>query len=251
MLFLIFINDVPKFIRDKSVPILFAEDTDILLSHSDPTDFNNNINTVFKILSDWFKQNLLSLNFTKTQFTNSTTKNNNQIEINIIYSNKSIPTAIYTKFLGLTVDYSLTWIKHVDSLTKKLSTTCYLIKNIKPYLSVSTLKIIYHSLFHSVMSYGIIFWGNSSHSSVIFKMQKRIIRIITGCGYREPCRELFKELKILPLSSQCIFSLLLFIVNNRDYFVSNSVYHNINTGQRNDLHLPQVTLAIYQKGVYY
>jgi len=36
-----------------------------------------------------------------------------------------------------------------------------------------------------------------------------------------------------------------------DYFASNSVYHNNNMRQRNDLHLPQVTLATYQKGVYY
>ena len=83
LLFLIFI-DLPKFVNDKSVPILFADYTSILLSHSNPPDFNNNINTVFKILNDWFKQNLLSLNFTKTQFTNFTTKNNNKIEINII-----------------------------------------------------------------------------------------------------------------------------------------------------------------------
>ena len=45
-----------------------------------------------------------------------------------------------------------------------------------------------------------------------------------GYGYRESCRELFKQLKILTLSSQYIFSLLLFVVNNRDYFVSDSVY---------------------------
>jgi len=70
---------------------------------------------------------LLSLNFTKTQFTNFTTKNNNQIEININYNNKPIPTITYTKFIGLTVDCSLTWINHIDLLTKKLSTTCYLI----------------------------------------------------------------------------------------------------------------------------
>jgi hypothetical protein len=56
--------------------------------------------------------------------------------------------------------------------------------------------------------------------------------------------ELFKELKILTLSSQYIFSILLFIVNNRDYFVSNNVYHNINTRQKNDLHLPQESLAM-------
>jgi hypothetical protein len=72
-----------------------------------------------------------------------------------------------------------------------------------------------------------------------------------GYGYRESCRELFKELKILTLSSQHIFSLLLFSVNNRDYFVSNSVYHNINTRRKYYLHLPQVSLALYQKGVYY
>jgi len=81
------------------------------------------------------------------------------------------------------------------------------------------------------MSYGIIFWVNLSHSSVIFKMQKRVIRIIMDYVYRESCRELFKELKILPFSSQNLFSLLLFVVNIRDYFVSNSIYHNSNTKQ--------------------
>ena len=72
-----------------------------------------------------------------------------------------------------------------------------------------------------------------------------------GYSYRESSRELFKELKILTLSSQYIFSLLLFVVNNTNYFVSSSAYHNINTRRTNDLHLPQVFLAMYQKGVYY
>ena len=80
-----------------------------------------------------------------------------------------------------------------------------------------------------IMSYGIMFWGNSSHNSVIFKMQKRVNRIIIGYGYKESCGELFKELKILTLSTQYIFSWLLFAVSNRDYFVSSSVYHNIST----------------------
>jgi len=56
LLFLIFINDLPKFVNDKSVPILFADDTSILLSPSNPTDFSNDINTVFKILNNWFKK---------------------------------------------------------------------------------------------------------------------------------------------------------------------------------------------------
>jgi hypothetical protein len=45
------------------------------------------------------------------------------------------------------------------------------------------------------MSYGIMFWGNSPHTSVIFEMQKSLIKITMGYVYRESCRELFKELK--------------------------------------------------------
>jgi hypothetical protein len=120
------------------------------------TDCNNNINTVFKILSDWFKQNLRSLNFTKTKFSNFTTKNNKQIAITINYNNEFIPTITYTKFLSLTVDCSLTWINCIDWPTNKLSTTCYLIGNIKTYLSISILKIIYRSLF----SLNYVLWHN-------------------------------------------------------------------------------------------
>jgi len=36
-----------------------------------------------------------------------------------------------------------------------------------------------------------------------------------------------------------------------NYFTPNSVFNDRNTRHRNDLHLPQETLAMYQKGVYY
>ena len=33
--------------------------------------------------------------------------------------------------------------------------------------------MIYFAYFHSIMSYGIIFWGNSTDNDVIFKLQKK------------------------------------------------------------------------------
>ena len=47
LLFLLYINDLPKFINKTSTPIIFADDTSILFAHSDPTTFNNNIHLVF------------------------------------------------------------------------------------------------------------------------------------------------------------------------------------------------------------
>jgi hypothetical protein len=76
-------------------------------------------------------------------------------------------------------------------------------------------------------------------------MQKRVIRILMEIGYRESCRGLFKDLKILPFTSQYILSLLLFVVLNKGCFAPNSVYHNFNTRQKNDLHLPHVSLTIH------
>ena len=90
--------------------------------------------------------------------------------------------------------------------------------------------------FYSAMSYGIIFWGNSSHSSIIFRIQKKAIRIVEGCGNRVSCRNLFKKLQILPLTSQYMLSLLMFVVQNKNLFLTNNENHNIDTRRSNNLY---------------
>ena len=65
------------------------------------------------------------------------------------------------------------------------------------------------------------------------------------------CRNLFKKLEILPLTSQYMLSLLMFVVQNKNFFIINNANHNIDTRQRNNLYLPQANLTIYQKGAYY
>jgi len=55
-----------------------------------------------------------------------------------------------------------------------------------------------------------------------------------GSSNRDSYRELFKNLKVLPLQSQYIFPLLLFVVKNRELFRSNSDVHNINTKYNSD-----------------
>jgi len=82
-------------------------------------------------------------------------------------------------------------------------------------------------------------------------MQKEAIRIIMGHGNKESCRNLFKELNILPLMSQYILSLLTFVSSNREQYFANSEIHNINTRHTSTRHLPRAHLNIFQKGVYY
>ena len=118
-------------------------------------------------------------------------------------------------------------------------------------MSIEAMSLLYFSYFHSILSYGIIFWGNSVHSKYIFKIQERTIRVITNSGMRDSCRELFKSLQILPLASQYIFSLLMFVVKNRELFRLNSDIHYFATRYNNNFHLPSTQLTLLQRGVHY
>jgi len=170
------------------------------------------------------------------------------MKIKIVVSNTIITNVNSTKFLGLTTDSSLLWKEHIVDLTSKLSKACYAIRAIKPFMTLNVLRMVYFSYFHLIMSHGIIFLGNSHLSSNIFKLQKRI-RIITDKSKRDSCRHLYKQLQILTLPSQYIFSLLVYVAKNRDLFLSNSEIHDINTRNNYNLHLPTTNLTLVQKGV--
>jgi hypothetical protein len=150
------------------------------------------------------------------------TKKQKEIKIQIIASYSVITNINSTKFLGLIIDSTLSWNNQIVELTSKLNKASYAIRVIKPFMSLDVLRTIYFSYVHSVMSYGIVFWGGNSHHSInIFKIQKRIIRIITHTGRRDSCHQLFKQLQILTLPSQYTrtLPLLLFVNNNREMFL--------------------------------
>jgi len=67
----------------------------------------------------------------------------------------------------------------------------------------------------------------------------------------DSCRELFKTMEILPLYSQYMFSLLMYVVNNKHLFTKNLEVHNHDTRSANNFHLPTTNLTKYQNGAYY
>jgi hypothetical protein len=151
----------------------------------------------------------LSPNFEKTHSIHFITKHIPAIHMKTGYGNKLIPNILHTKFPGIDLDSTLSWRTHIEQPVYKLSTAFYVIGSCKPYMPHTTLIMIYYSCFHSIMNYGLIFCGNSSYSSTTFGMLKGVVRIIVGCRSRDSCQNLFKKVKLLPVKSQYIFSLLL------------------------------------------
>ena len=72
-----------------------------------------------------------------------------------------------------------------------------------------------------------------------------------GYSSRVSCSSLFKTLRILPLTSQYILQLMLFVAKNKHFFILNSQNHTKGTRQLNNLYHPITNLTVYQKGAHY
>jgi hypothetical protein len=74
---------------------------------------------------------------------------------------------------------------------------------------------------------------------------------MTNSSTWKSCRKLFKDLGILPLGTQYVLSLALFVDKNKEDFTINSDIHQHNTRSNINLHPPLARLTGYQKEAYF
>jgi hypothetical protein len=61
------LNDLPEVVKNNSKPVLFADDTSVIVSNPDLVNFKNDLTFSFEQLNAWFSINILSLNYDKTR----------------------------------------------------------------------------------------------------------------------------------------------------------------------------------------
>ena len=108
------------------------------------------------------------------------------------------------KFLGTTIDESLSWNKHILNINSKLSRALFVIKQVKLYLSKESVHTLYYSLLHPHITYGILAppWGNAK-SSLLRKtqiLQKPSLRTFHNKKFNSHSDPLFKQSGILKIS---------------------------------------------------
>jgi hypothetical protein len=114
--------------------VLFADDTrtSVIVSNSNLVNFKNDLIFSFEQSNAWFNTNLLSLNYSKTQYVQFRTTNSLRTRVDISYisyKNKYVNDT-NTQFLGITVGISLSWKNNIDGLIVKLSKVCYAVTSL-------------------------------------------------------------------------------------------------------------------------
>ena len=135
----------PKAAECKALPILFADDTSILLTSPNNIQMQSNLNLVFEQLNKWFKTNQLFLNSDKTCFIQFSNKSKCTSDIQIKYEDKQLNLANETRFLRLFINNNLSWKTHTECIKSKVSPACYATRSLKPFVTINTLKMLYYS----------------------------------------------------------------------------------------------------------
>lgn len=237
LLFLIYINDLPK-INDNISWLLYADDTTMLIQADNKEALVRESLAALSDAEGWFASNGLSLNREKTEKITFTLRDTDGLE-------EGPPDV---RFLGVRLDPSLAWKCHIDTLCKRLSSTVFMLRSLSDEVSSGALRAAYFSMFQSAMSYGIMLWGHAADWHRVFRLQRKAIRVLSGLGGREECRMAFQDLGILTFPSLYMFEGLKFVRLNESRFPTNKQIHSIDTRFGQDISVPYFRLKKSQNG---
>ena len=249
LLFLLYINDLPLSIDDGQL-VLFADDINLLLIGKDEKDLQHKVNVVMEKMEKWFQINNLMINIEKTiAMSFHTVQSRIPVKPQIMYNGREVTYKSSIKFLGIHIEETLRWVTHIHTLRNQLSRVCYLITSVQGLMGFNMIKCLYHAKFESLARYGIIFWGVERESIVIFRQQKRVIRTMCGVGRDTSCKKLFKECRLLTITSLYILEVLCFIKKYKLEPQKNEQIHDHNTRGSQHLHIKPCKINLQKKSV--
>ena len=242
LLFLVYVNDIPN-LADFAKFILYADDANIILTANTIDVINEQLEKLIFNLKRWVNCNGLALNLKKTKYMIFSRARNIELPQPLVISEIPIERVYEAKFLGVIVDDSLNWSRHVKTVQSKMARYVGILYKVKKYLPLQARLQIYHSLVQSHVNYCSLVWGFSSKSNIdsLFIKQKKGLRgVIPGFinyKYKDGktpghTKQFFSEYKILTIHSIIALNTLIFMQKTINYpsLLPKSILNTIGQG---------------------
>ena len=192
LLFIIYINDLVSDLE--SNPFVYADDTTLIATGSSTYETTNILNRDLFKISNWAHTWKVTFNASKSK--------------DMIFSKfllPSYPTILglqciervhLHKHLGLYINSSLTWDKHIESIVKKVNLKLSIMWQVKE-LSRQCLDVLYKLHVRSSIDYAITVFGpslNASQLKILDNLNYRAARLVTGAQKYTSSEKLLNEL---------------------------------------------------------
>ena len=191
----------------------FADDTEISM-HAKPESFLSTQDSVQSCISDvlsWMNSNKLKLNPEKTEAMISGSRHRllQTPSSTMSVNGTSISYLPSVKYLGVTLDCSLTMERHISSVCRSTFLALRRISSIRPFLSSKSTATLVHATVTSRLDY-----CNSSLSGIpsqqlsrLQRVQNNAVRLIMKKRKRDHITPLLKQLHWLPIDFRIQYKL--------------------------------------------
>ena len=261
LLFLIYINDLPEFIRD-CLLVLYADDTQILIS-GDIDKIQELLKKAENILisaKQYFNSNGLLLNENKTKFI---IFGSNQYlsripeQTSIDFNNVMLTMSQKVKNLGVVMDSGMTFNFHIDELQRKVNGTLIYLNRVWERFELESRIMVVQSLVLSVLSYCLSVWGstNKTQMSRVKRLQNFAARVaVGGVKKHDHVTPLFDRLGWLRMDAKFVFDICLLVFKIRNKILPEWLFllptvnqmrtDTINTRHQNSYYVPRTSTDI-------
>ena len=261
LLFLIYINDLPQFIRD-CLLVLYADDTQILIS-GDIDKIQELLKKAENILisaKHFFNSNGLLLNENKTKFiifgsNQYLSRIPEQTSIN--FNNVILTVSQKAKNVGVVMDSGMTFNFHIDELQRKVNRTLIYLNRVWERFEQESRTMVVQSLVLSVLNYCHSVWGstNKTQMSRVKRLQNFAARVaVGGVKKHDHVTPLFDRLGWLRMDAKFVFDICLLVFKIKNKILPEWLFllptvnqmriDTINTRHQNSYYVPRTSTDI-------
>lgn len=229
-LFLIYINDLRNMRITNAKLFSYADDTAVVFSGKTWDDVKNSAEEGLALVATWLKNNLLTLNTSKTTYICFNIYNNTfQLDLKIHTCNiptvgcdcTTIQQVAQTKYLGVIIDQRLSWCPQLNQVSNRVRKFIWIFKelryvvprtiNNKNRYQKNLLKEIYISLVQSVLVYCITVWGGAAKSKFLEleRAQRAILKVMYFKIRRFSTEKLYELCNLLSVRKLYILLIIL------------------------------------------
>ena len=178
-------NDFERCLEN-CTPNMYADDTSVTCFAEDVEELYNDLQNELINISDWMRQNKMSLNAKKSEFMiigHKRQLNRIQNPIRLDIGGEELKRVHEVKYLGVSVDESLSWTVQYKKLKSKLKSGLSSILKLKNILPQTKLDQVYRALLESHLRYCNQIWGSLSNTKLdhLQRLQNRARTLMAVC----------------------------------------------------------------------
>ena len=213
-------HDLKNTINNENFMICFADDTNLIMSGTNPNELIKKANIELQKINDYLTANKLIINTKKSSYILFKPKRKKvEIQEKLLIENTELTRVKKARYLGIIIDERLQFKDQHEKLVSKLTEAVNALILIRSTLNYRCKIALYNALFKSHLEYcAMVYYDclNRKQIDKLAKLQKKAIRLVFNAPIGAHTEKLFKLANVVPVKNIYRVEALKFVFKSKN-----------------------------------